>query len=252
MLTFLDAAEAVYRAQNKYRFVLAWAVGTSLWILATLLPLVIVDVFDLGPVGAFILDTWFYVLFVGLVVFAYFSPFALYWAWKASQTLNGFLKDFYPLWYKVRFEMLPAGGANVDEQLFNKLGELHPGLRKAEVAYGVDVPGRHGSHHFTVLAKSRSVLPPVPFPRQMALVRRFASETPTSRAELEKLKEDALDCTKKTGILKVLVAISPVGFESDAVEWARSKDGLPTKNVVCSLLTYRDEQFSVVWAAYGL
>ncbi len=86
-------------------------------------------------------------------------------------------------------------------------------------------------------------------PGQLALVRRFDGPGPVTREELVGLKEDAFDVAWKTGSnLTVLAAVSPTGFQQEAVDWARSPEGFPTKNLASSLLSYRDGKFSVVLA----
>ena len=249
VLSLLDSAEAVFRAQGKYRFVQRWAILTSVWAMAALVPLLLLLFLDLGDVADLVGTIWVIVLVIGSVIFSLLSPFAIGHAMKATRTLRDFLKDFYPVWYKVKFEVLPPVGANVDEQTLNKLAELHPFLRKAQVRYNAEIRGRGGSHRFAVYAR-RGIGPPVPFPPgNLAVVRRFDGPAATTVAELRKLKEDALDVAKKTGdILSVLAAVSMSGFEPDAVEWARSPDGLSVKSVGSSLLNYQDGKFTVVFA----
>ena len=88
---------------------------------------------------------------------------------------------------------------------------------------------------------------PIP-PRELALVRRFNGSGPVAVADLQKLKDDGADVARKKGVaLQILAAVSQNGFEAQAIDWAASRDGFPTKNVTGLLVTQRDGRFSVVW-----
>jgi hypothetical protein len=181
------------------------------------------------------------VLISGLagIILGFFGLFVIAPSMKFDKPLEHFFECFYPLWFKVKFEMLPTTSEDLDKQIMAKLTELHPEFSKAKVTFDAEVLGKTGSHRFNIYAE---------FGARLAAIRRFEGQSPTTMAELVEFKADVMDVARRRGRGPfVILAVSKAGFEADAVEWTRSEEGLPTKNVFNALLTHSDGKFTSIW-----
>ena len=247
ILTLLDAGEAVFRTRAKFRFVFGWAFATSVWLVLVATLFVLQEIVGPGLRGS-LTGLWIFVAVLGGVLFVVLGPQAMVYAWTGSKALESFLKDFFPLWFKLKLEMLPSSGGTVEERLLARLQALIPQLKRSSVGMNAQIPGKSGIHHFSIIARSRAIPgPPMGPPHRLALVQRF--DHLVTRGDLVKLKEDAQDVVKKTGYrLYLLVALGRDGFDPEAIAWARGDEGLPTRGITSALVSYTDEGFTVAWA----
>lgn len=248
VLTLLDAGEAVFRTRAKFRFVFGWTFATSVWIVVVAFLFVLPQMVGPGPGGS-LAGLWLFVAVLGGVLFVVLGPQAMVYAWTGSKALESFLKDFFPLWFKLKLELLPSAGGAVEERLLARLEGLIPRLKRSSVGMNAQIPGQGGIHRFSIVARSRAIPgPPMGPPHRLALVQRF--DRLVTKGDLVKLKEDAQDVVKKTGYgLYLLIALGRDGFDPEAIAWARGDEGLPTRGITSALVSYSNEGFTVAWAA---
>jgi hypothetical protein len=241
VLSVLESGEAVFKTAQAFRFAYYWGLATGVWIVAAIALFFLADQLESARAGMFTF-VWKIVMLFGGLPLALLNPYMMGLARRSLDHLDEFLGDFYPLWYKIRFEMLPPAGTTVDQQIWNKLRQLYPVLQRShQVSFGTQIAGSKGTYSFEVYAKAG---------KHVALVRRMEGDAPVGAPGLIRLKAEADDVLKKVrGKSLVLVVLARGGFDAAAVDWARSQEGLTGKRVSSALLRYAKGQFSVVWAS---
>ena len=104
VLSMLSSAEEIFRMRKKFRFVLLWTVISSLWLLISAI-LIVSDVILGNHYGPIAQDAFEVILTAIGLPLLLTSPYIIHSSSKGSTKLENFIKEFYPIWVKVRFEL---------------------------------------------------------------------------------------------------------------------------------------------------
>lgn len=116
VLSMLSSADEIFRMRKKFRFVLLWTITASIWVLISAI-LVVSDVILGKHYGPIVLDAFAVVLIVIGLPLLLTAPYVIHSSFRGSRKLENFIKEFYPIWVKVRFEL----SVNPEENLHDKL-----------------------------------------------------------------------------------------------------------------------------------
>lgn len=128
VMSLLSSAESIYMLRKKYRFVFVWAIASGMWIIATtalfITYMLVGKNYQAGIIDAVALLA----VILGFPIFIT-AWFTVNYSGKVSKQMEDFLKDFLPIWIKVRMELLPSTGDSQVQKLRSKIKEIYPSYR---------------------------------------------------------------------------------------------------------------------------
>ncbi len=223
----LDLHQDLWYATDRIRFALGWATLVAAWLIS------IGVFFGVGWIYSPSTDWGFTDLYLGTIVFAGTGVYAGLQASRAGRALDRWEARMTPFMFAIKFEMLPFLGGEREKDIWERFVSVYPGLermarprgilpwtrRKNRVRYRAAVRGKKGEHFFHVYGRDKD--------DELFFVRRYEEAKPVTQDDLARLKSDVEDVYRKVGTTSLSVAaFAASGFEPDAIEYAKSEDGL--------------------------
>ena len=128
VLSMLSSAEEIFKMRKKFRFVLLWTAIASLWLLISAI-LVVSEVILGKHYGPIALDAFAAILIVIGFPLLLTSPYVIKSSFNGSTKLENFIKEFYPIWVKVRFELSVNPEGNLHDKLISIIENLDDDFR---------------------------------------------------------------------------------------------------------------------------
>ena len=179
---------------------------------------------------------WELLVFGVAFLLALYFPFAVWNSFRLILPLRRWIDDYFDFAFIVKFELLPANGANPTDRILNKLGEVYP-----EVARLVKKDSKAIRRSSGIAKKSKVIWDAavdLKYPRvirvswihrhigepEYLLVKRFGGESSVSASDLRSLAAELrLDLRWQNGSVRDIFVLSPRGFEEDAIASAKDE-----------------------------
>ncbi len=234
VLSMLSSAEEIFRMRRKFRFVLLWTITASIWVIIS--SVLFVSYIILGKhYGPLALDAFIVVLIVIGLPLLLLSPYIIYSSRKGSDRLENFIKEFYPIWIKVRFELSLNLEGDLHDKIISVIENLDDDFKKYTVNPAIKKDQSQISKKFDIIVKGKN---------RVAAVKIMAGSSVTEKLELENMEREASAIAKmlKVKSATLIVVLTTQNKESSSVPQISVK---PVKGVRTIVVSYDDSGFLV-------
>ena len=236
VLSILSSAESIYLMRRKYRFALVWTIISSIWLIsmATLFTVFIIVAPNLKAIVA--LTAVVIVIVLGIPLFIT-TPFAIFYSRKTFQELDSFLSDFFPLWIRLKFELLPSEGSNTRQRLMKKVEELMPSFVSDSVGPKLSSKKTIGDPRFDIGLKKD---------RKLILAKIITHNGSASKKEFEEVTENALSLSKRLKLdLALLLIVVHFTIDQDITDAIQHNDQFKKMKTTIVALREDGDHFQV-------
>ncbi len=222
VLSMLNSAEDIFRMRKKYRFVLLWTITASIWIIASS-ALIILDIVLGKQYATFALDAFVaLIIVIGIPLFIT-SFFAVNDSAKGSVKLENFIKEFYPIWVKVRFELSVSSEGTLEQKISTILGDMDNDFKKYILNPSIKKDSAGIAKNFTSIIKGK---------KQVATIKVMEKNSPEDALDINQFQIETNKVAKliraKSAMLIVVLmdekhsSLKDINFKEDRVNWVRS------------------------------
>jgi hypothetical protein len=251
----LQIQDAIWHARRDIEGVLGWAKWASLWL---------ISLGALAVAYAFFRNVTIWIevagladLLIGGVIFVATAFGVFYSSWKAQRLVQDWEDSMLPFLYTVKFELLPYAGPDREHDIWQRYMSIYRDLTRADpswktsawrrfwtnstLKFNEEVKGTKKSRHrFSVYCYVGDAWG--------LFVRRFEQPAAVTKAQLEELKREIEDRRKRTSETHCIIgAFASAGFSPDAVEFAKSDEGLINKEYPIDLIRETETGYAVEW-----
>lgn len=253
----LQIHEELWHARKDLREALAWTKFASIWLISlgalsvaalivrsSTLPGAIVDAIGLSD------------LILGGLLFVGTSPVVLFRSIRAQRRVEEWIDSTLPFLYRVKFELLPHSGPDRAHDIWERYKSIYRDLAPADspgfsarigrrlgntlLKFGSEIRGKTSRHLFTVYATVGT--------DRGLFVRRFESDAPVGRADLEAFKAEVEDRLKRAKEGSCVVgAFSRAGFSNEAVAFVQGEKALVDGDYPIDLIRETESGYEIVW-----
>lgn len=127
----VNAASSIYKVKQDFGLVFVWSLLSSIFTISvgTLFALYIFLPKAYGSDILIAVTSVVIALGIPVFIFAFVNIFKAY---GSSKLMNSFYLNFYPIWLKTRFDLLPPKGESAEEVMENKIRGMIPTFKRAQ------------------------------------------------------------------------------------------------------------------------
>ena len=183
VLSMLSSAEEIFRMRKKFRFVLLWTITASIWVIIS--SVLFVSYIVLGKhYGPLALDAFIAILIVIGLPLLLLSPYIIYSSRKGSDRLENFIKEFYPIWIKVRFELSVSPEGDLHDKIISVIENLDDDFKKYTENPTIKKGHSNMNKKFDIIVKGKN---------RVAVVKIMDKDLVTEKLELENMEAVLVD-----------------------------------------------------------
>lgn len=235
VMSLLSSAESIYMLRKKYRFVFVWAIASGMWIIATtalfITYMLVGKNYQAGIIDAVALLA----VILGFPIFIT-AWFTVNYSGKVSKQMEDFLKDFLPIWIKVRMELLPSTGDSQVQKLRSKIKEIYPSYRNFKRNSKKFQEIQDSVAQFDILVGRK---------KEIALAKISDSNDLITLDNLKTMENDALRIAKKLKAKVRLMAVVQNQFNEELIRWESERESLGRSGTTVLFLVPSENNFQV-------
>lgn len=256
VVTALEFSQKIGKNVEDIRNILWWSVLAGVWILWLVVVCALQvssGLFTWGKMSMVEAYIFGFTVILGGGIVAWGALFPVRYGWGLYKSLGEWDEGFKKFYYTFAVEGSVPKGKNPQEKILYVFQEAFPDIKNlieknpSIVKYDAKVQGKKAVHSFDIYShlytkgsKDFGEL----------FIRRFEKETPVDKADLEEFRkavEDVHEKHRRTTFR--IIAVSPVSFTEEAMEYARNKKIWYTAaGFTPDLIEEKTGGYKVVWA----
>lgn len=236
LLSTIEFSDNIFDSVDQVFQIILWAVAVAIW-------MIVIGIMYIIEISEGVLD---WMIVIG-VLFGFSSPFIIRKGVSTYRRLNSSIKDFFPFYYIIKFELFPPFGKSPQEKIWNKLTSIFPDLGGLDedpeiVKFNSKIKGKQSEYFFDIYVDLSK------FEDGDIFVRRLDIKKDIEEKDFQTLKDDIEDvCKKKKTYPRNITIVSTTSYTISAINYAKNKDNW-VKKCNFDLVLEKPEKYEVVWA----
>ncbi len=230
VMSMINSAEKIYKMRKSYELILIWAITASIWLITSVLILLIELIFK--PYATILTEILAIIAIVVGFPSLIISVPVIYLSWKSNKKLHSFTSKFYPLWIKIRVEIVQPDGKDIIEKSINELESIDNRFKNCDINPELPKKLSYDKLPFNKIIKGKRIL------AEISIINDNNMDINNLYANIKKISKGF---KIKNNIILIITCNDPEKYLKEPEK--------KLKNTDIIYLNYYNSKFSVIWVS---